>query len=190
MNRIFSHATAALALIAAASPAQTQERPTRGVVMPVEYQAANRDHVRLAEQMQAMRTGARVNLDMLLDIEVGAERVAALNGAGQRGRPLRRVVEIGDEASQRLAEVICLTDANAPLNYTKQHYFRFKLFENFEHVTLKVYPGDKADFPANDAACVFADDAPGKRRFHLQGRYQAIVNRTAKGMVVQLRPIR
>jgi hypothetical protein len=177
----------AAALVGAVMPAEARVIRT---TVPVEYSAANRDHVRLAEQLQTLRTGARVELDLQLDLEAGAERVASLGPAVGKGRALRRSIEIGDEAGARIQEVTCLTDLNAPLNYTRQNYFRLKLFENFDHVVFKVYPGDKADFPMNDAACVFADDAPGKKRFHLRGRYQAIVNQTLRGVVVQLRPVR
>jgi hypothetical protein len=156
--------------------------------MPVEYNAASRDHVKLAEQFQTIRDGQRVELDLRLELEAGPERVAAVGPA--RGKALRRSIEIGDEMSQRLQEVVCLTDINAPLNYTKQNYLRMRLFENFEHVTLKVYLGDKADFPRNDAACVYDAEAPGKKMFRLRGRFEAIVHPTQRGMVVQLRPTR
>jgi hypothetical protein len=157
--------------------------------LPVEYSAGLRDHVRLAEQFQTMRTGQRVELDLQLDLEAGAERVASLGPIVGKGRTLRRTIEIGDETTGRVQEAPCLTDANAATHYTKQHSFRLKLFENFEHVTLRVFPGDKADFPANDASCTYAEDAPGKKRFHVRGRYMAIVNQTPRGVVVQLRPM-
>jgi hypothetical protein len=172
---------------AAALPGTAEARSIRAL-LTLEYNAANRDHIRMAEQLQTMRTGQRVELDLRLEVEAAPERVASLGAT--KGRPLRRSIEIGDEASARLQEVICLTDINAPLNYTKQNYFRMKLFENFEHITLKVYPGDKADFPRNDAACVFEEAAPGKKAFHLRGRYEAIINPTPKGTVVQLRPVK
>jgi hypothetical protein len=178
---------AGAAMLGATRPVEA--RQLRAAV-PVEYSAANRDHVRLAEQLQTLRTGARLDLDLQLDLEAGAERVASLGVAGGKGRALRRSIEIGDEAGARIQEVTCLTDLNAPLNYTKQNYFRLKLFENFDHVVFKIYPGDKADFPANDVACVFAEDAPGKKRFHLRGRFQTIVNQTPKGVIVQMRPVR
>jgi hypothetical protein len=188
---MFRFPRAAAVILAAASaialPVAAEARTVKGQ-LALDYNASDKDHIRMAEIMQKLRTGQRVDLDLRLEVEAGPERVAAVGPT--RGRPLRRVIEIGDEASQKLQEVICLTDANAPLNYTKQNYFRMKLFENFEHVTLKVYPGDKADFPRNDAACVHEPDAPGKKAFHLRGRFEAIVNPTPRGMVVQLRPVR
>jgi hypothetical protein len=183
INRLIPVAAALIALAGAA-----QARDIR-FTLPVEYSAGSRDHVRLAEQFQTMRTGQRVDLDLQLDLEAGAERVASLGAISGKGRSLRRTIEIGDETTGRVAEAPCLTDINAATHYTKQHSFRFRLFENFEHVTLRVYPGDKADFPANDASCAFAEDAPGKRRFALRGRYLAIVNQTPRGVVVQLRPV-
>jgi hypothetical protein len=181
-------ATFAAAILGATLAPPPAEARTIRATLPLEYNAANREHVKLAEQMQTLRTGQRIQLDLSLELEAGPERVAALGGV--KGRPLRRAIEIGDEASPRLQEVVCLTDLNAPLNYTKQNYFRLKLFENFEHVSLKLYPGDKADFPRNDAACVYAEAAPGKRAFHLRGRFEVIVNPSPKGTVVQLRPIK
>jgi hypothetical protein len=182
-----THAIAAAFAATLLLPAAADARPLRGS-LPLEYNAANRDHVRLAEQSQAIRNGQRLDLDLQFELEAGPERVASAGPA--RGRPLRRAIEIGDEASQRMQEIICLTDVNAALNYTKQNYFRLKLFENFEHVTFKVYPGDKADFPRNDASCVHDQSAPGRKMFHLRGRFEAIVNPTPRGMVVQLRPVR
>jgi di/tricarboxylate transporter len=56
--------------------------------------------------------------------------------------------------------------------------------------TALIIPSTSWQGRANDAACVFAEDAPGKKRFHLRGRYQVIVNQTPKGVIVQLRPVR
>ncbi|MGL5116671.1 MAG: hypothetical protein ACRC7G_03315 [Beijerinckiaceae bacterium] len=171
------------ATLAIATPAEAN-RGERGTTfpVPVEYQAADKVHAQLVAKFRDIRNLSRLSLDMAFDLDAGAT-----NGA--RAKVLKRTVQFGTDAAPRIEELPCLTDKSYDLNYTGQHYFTLKLFENYDYVRLRVYPGDKTQFPANDVSCVHDQNAPGGKRFRIMGKFIAITVPTQQGVVVQLRPV-
>jgi hypothetical protein len=172
------------ATLALATPAEAN-RAERGnsFPVPVEYQAADKAHAQLVAKFRDIRNLSRVSLDMAFDLDAGA-----LNGGG-RAKVLKRTVQFGTDSAPRVEELPCLTDKSYDLNYTGQHYFTLKLFENYDYVRLRVYPGDKTQFPANDVSCVHDQNAPGGKRFRIMGKFIAITVPTQQGVVLQLRPV-
>jgi hypothetical protein len=180
------HAIALTAVASALVPitAAHAERAARGAVaVPVEYQANDRAHAQLVARFRDIRNLSRIKLDLAFDLDA-----TTINGGG-RPKVLKRTISYGTDSAARLEEVPCLTDRVFDLNYTGAHYFSLKLFENYEYVRLRLYPGDKTRFPRNDVSCVHDAAAPGGKRFRIMGEYLAIAVPTQQGIVVQLRPV-
>jgi hypothetical protein len=171
---------ACLALALAAAPASASTK-LEGVV-PVEYQPEEKRLVKMADRLRDLRRGATLAVDLAFDLD-------AAPGNG-KSRLLKRDIAFGTDAEGDREELPCLTDEVYDLDYTGAHFFSLKLFENFETIMLRVYPGDKTAFPMNDVACIHAPDAPGTKRFRITGRYIAMPVSTPNGVVLQLRPAR
>ncbi len=160
------------------------QRGGRGLsAVPVEYQANDKAHAELVARFRDARNLSRIKLDIAFDLDA-----TTVNG-GSRPKILKRTINYGTDSSTRLEEVPCLTDRSFELNYTGAHYFSLKLFENYDYVRLRVYPGDKTRFPKNDVSCVHDVAAPGGKRFRIMGEYVAITVPSQQGVVVQLRPV-
>lgn len=179
---VFAIAFAAAAL-ATVVPAKADRTTRGGAPVPVEYQANEKAHAQLVAKFRDIRNLSRMKLDIAFDLDA-----TATNGGG-RPKVLKRSISYGTDSAPRLEEVPCLTDRVFDLSYTGAHYFSFKLFENYEYVKLRVYPGDKTRFPRNDVSCIHDPAAPGGKRFRVMGEYVAITVPTQQGVLVQLRPI-
>lgn len=181
-------AIAALSIVASTALLTESAQANRGekataVAVPVEYQASDQGHAKLVAKFRDIRNLSRVSLDISFDLDAGP-----MNGTA-RAKVLKRTVQFGTDTTPRLEELPCLTDRSYDLNYTGQHYFSLKLFENYDYVRLRIYPGDKTQFPANDVSCIHDPNAPGGKRFRIMGKFVAIPVPTQQGVVVQLRPV-
>ncbi len=184
--KTFINAIALVSVTASIVPitaAHAQRAASSMIAVPVEYQANDRAHAEFVARFRDIRKLSRIKLDLAFDLDA-----SVVNGGG-RPKLLKRTVSYGTDSAARLEEVPCLTDRVFDLNYTGAHYFSLKLFENYDYVRLRIYPGDKTRFPRNDISCVHDAAAPGGKRFRIMGEYVAITVPTPQGVVVQLRPV-